>query len=313
MVTSTASKTSPAKSARRQPIRTYDAALRYLFSQTDYERMLRVRYNRDTFSLSRMKLLLKKLGDPHKQLRCVHIAGTKGKGSTATMLAEMLQACGHKVGLYTSPHLVDIRERIRVNGGMITQAALTRWINKVGVHIERMREDKPTFFEIFTAIAFLHFAGEGVDIPLQLPRAPPQPVGEGLKGGQVKGDAHPLHVGQDRNERHLQVPEETVQLHLLQPFLQHRLQSGDVARRQGRSSRIGRGPRALALGERQLGCWFVRQILEDNGRQIVRAPDGVDQVRGDHGVERHPAQRDAVPGQEQRHAFEVVPDLAHIR
>ena len=164
MVTSTASKTSPAKSARRQPIRTYDAALRYLFSQTDYERMLRVRYNRDTFSLSRMKLLLKKLGDPHKQLRCVHIAGTKGKGSTATMLAEMLQACGHKVGLYTSPHLVDIRERIRVNGGMITQAALTRWINKVGVHIERMREDKPTFFEIFTAIAFLHFAGEGVDL-----------------------------------------------------------------------------------------------------------------------------------------------------
>ena len=129
MVTATSSKVSPAKSGRRVAIRTYDAALKYLFSLTDYERMARVRYNRDTFNLSRMRSLLKRLGDPHKSLRCVHIAGTKGKGSTAHMLAEMLQACGHKVGLYTSPHLVDIRERIRISGEMISQAALTRLIN----------------------------------------------------------------------------------------------------------------------------------------------------------------------------------------
>ncbi len=164
MVTTTSSKVASAKLPRRPVIRTYDAALKYLFAQTDYERMLRVRYNRDTFSLARMRLLLKKLGDPHKRLRCVHIAGTKGKGSTATMLAEMLRACGHKVGLYTSPHLVDIRERIRINGEMITQAALRRYINKVAVRLARMSNDKPTFFEIFTAIAFMHFADQSVDV-----------------------------------------------------------------------------------------------------------------------------------------------------
>ena len=125
--------------------------------------MLRVRYNSDTFSLARMKALLKKLRNPHKSLRCIHIAGTKGKGSTATMLAEMLAACGYKVGLYTSPHLVDIRERICINGEMVTQAALTRHINKVAPHIERMT-DTPTFFEILTAIAFMHFAEQGVDL-----------------------------------------------------------------------------------------------------------------------------------------------------
>jgi dihydrofolate synthase/folylpolyglutamate synthase len=154
---------SPARAKVRTAIRTYDAALKYLYAQTDYEQMLRVRYNRDTFSLDRMRSLLKKLGDPHKNLRCAHIAGTKGKGSTATMLAGMIAACGHKTGLYTSPHLVDIRERIRINGDMITQAALTRYINKVSVVIEAMAGDKPTFFEIFTAIAFLHFAEEKVD------------------------------------------------------------------------------------------------------------------------------------------------------
>ncbi len=146
------------------PIRTYDAALRYLFAQTDYEQMLRVRYNRDTFSLVRMRSLLKRLGDPHKKLRSVHIAGTKGKGSTATMLSAMLHSCGHKVGLYTSPHVMDIRERIRINGEVIPRAALTRYINKVAIHVERMSNDKPTFFEIFTAIAFMYFVDEKIDI-----------------------------------------------------------------------------------------------------------------------------------------------------
>jgi dihydrofolate synthase/folylpolyglutamate synthase len=163
MATVTSSKTTPVKPRKRQPIRTYEAALNYLFSQTDYEQMLRVRYNRDTFSLDRMRLLLKKLGDPHARLKCVHVAGTKGKGSTCTMLAQMLQACGYKVGLYTSPHMIDIRERIVINGDMITQAALTRYINQVAQAMEKM-EEKPTFFELFTAIAFLHFAAENVNL-----------------------------------------------------------------------------------------------------------------------------------------------------
>ncbi len=152
------------KPARKKPIRTYDSALRWLFSQTDYEQMLRVRYNRDTFNLDRMSLLLKKLGNPHKGLHTVHIAGTKGKGSTATMLATMLSSCGHKAGLYTSPHINDVRERITINGDMISQASLTRLINKAKPHVEKMADDKPTFFEIFTALAFCYFAAEKVDV-----------------------------------------------------------------------------------------------------------------------------------------------------
>lgn len=148
----------------KRPARTYASALKYLFSQTDYEQMLRVRYNRDTFSLDRMRLLLKKMGDPHRKFRSVHVAGTKGKGSTCTMLAEMLRACGYKVGLYTSPHICDVRERIRINGDMISQAELTRLICRVEPHINKMADDKPTFFEIFTALAFTRFAKEKVDI-----------------------------------------------------------------------------------------------------------------------------------------------------
>jgi dihydrofolate synthase/folylpolyglutamate synthase len=164
MATATRSKRTRSTGSRKKPIRTYDAALRYLYSHTDYEQMLRVRYNRDTFSLDRMNGLLKKLGNPHKKLTAVHIAGTKGKGSTAMMLAAMLQSCGYKVGLYTSPHLCDIRERIRINGNMISMAALTREIAKVEPILEKMRNDKPTFFEIFTALAFDHFADQELDI-----------------------------------------------------------------------------------------------------------------------------------------------------
>jgi len=163
MITATRSKASR-KASRKKPTRTYDSALKYLFSQTDYEQMLRVRYNRDTFSLDRMRLLIGYLGDPHTGIRTVHIAGTKGKGSTATMLARMLQACGHKVGLYTSPHIQDIRERIQINGQMISQAALTRLICRAEPHIEAMSADKPTFFEIFTGLAFCHFLDEAVDV-----------------------------------------------------------------------------------------------------------------------------------------------------
>jgi dihydrofolate synthase/folylpolyglutamate synthase len=163
MVTATRSKVSVGQ-LRKRPARTYESALRYLFSQTDYEQMLRVRYNRDTFSLDRMRNLMKALGDPQKEIRTVHIAGTKGKGSTCTMLARMLQACGHKVGLYTSPHITDVRERIQINSEMITQAALTRLICRLEPLIETMIADKPTFFEIFTAMAFCHYLDEQVDV-----------------------------------------------------------------------------------------------------------------------------------------------------
>ncbi|HPS51979.1 MAG TPA: folylpolyglutamate synthase/dihydrofolate synthase family protein [Phycisphaerae bacterium] len=144
--------------------RNYPQALKYLFSLTDYEQMLRVRYNRDTFSLDRMEKLLKKIGNPHKKIKSVHIAGTKGKGSTSMMLASMLQHCGYKVGLYTSPHICDVRERISINGECIAKPELSALIAKISSHVEQMKKDRPTFFEIFTAIAFMYFADKKIDI-----------------------------------------------------------------------------------------------------------------------------------------------------
>src|SRR5262245_65529049 len=89
----------------------YTKALRFLATLSDYERLRIVRYNSQNFDLDRMRSLLKRIGNPHDHFRSVHIAGTKGKGSTCAMIASMLKSAGYKVGLYTSPHLLDIRER----------------------------------------------------------------------------------------------------------------------------------------------------------------------------------------------------------
>jgi dihydrofolate synthase/folylpolyglutamate synthase len=93
-------------------------------------------------------------GNPHKRYKTIHIAGTNGKGSVAHLLAAILQAAGHKVGLYTSPHLTDFRERIRVNGIMITQQYVTDFVGK---NIKFIESEKPSFFELMTAMAFDYF------------------------------------------------------------------------------------------------------------------------------------------------------------
>ena len=93
----------------------YRQAIEYLFKKTDYEKQEHLRYNASTFSLERMEELLALVGNPHKKLDTAHVAGTKGKGSTATMLAKMLEANGYNVGLYTSPHVVHLHERIAIN------------------------------------------------------------------------------------------------------------------------------------------------------------------------------------------------------
>src|SRR3954469_21140476 len=131
----------------------YGRALRYLLGLSDYERLRIVRYNSQNFNLERMRLLLKRIGNPHEQFRSVHVAGTKGKGSTCAMIASMLQACGYKVGLYTSPHLVDIRERICVGGEMIPYAEFGRLIRMIEPIAARMRPT-PTYFDVLTAAAF---------------------------------------------------------------------------------------------------------------------------------------------------------------
>jgi dihydrofolate synthase/folylpolyglutamate synthase len=141
----------------------YAKALRYLATLADFEKMRIVRYNSQNFDLDRMRGLLKKLGNPHEQFRSVHIAGTKGKGSTCTMVAAMLQASGYKVGLYTSPHLVDIRERIVINGEMIPQSDFARLVRMVEPIVARIKPT-PSYFDVLTAVAFKWFAEQKVEI-----------------------------------------------------------------------------------------------------------------------------------------------------
>ncbi|HSV26757.1 MAG TPA: Mur ligase family protein, partial [Sedimentisphaerales bacterium] len=153
------------KVSAQKAFRTYNQALKYLFEKTDYERGLKLRYNVTTFNLDRMRHLLELVGDPHLKIETVHIAGTKGKGSTCTMLAKMLEANGYKVGLYTSPHIVNLHERICVNGTMITQSEMTGLINRIyGAAEEVSKTEAPTFFEMMTALAFMHFHDKQVDI-----------------------------------------------------------------------------------------------------------------------------------------------------
>jgi dihydrofolate synthase/folylpolyglutamate synthase len=141
----------------------YNAAVRYLMERTDFERMRSVRYNEQTFKLDRMQQLLSKLGNPHEQIRTVHVAGTNGKGSTVAMIASMLQACGYTVGVYTSPHLVELRDRIVINGHAIDRAVFAEGVKTVAKAAEKAGVD-PTFFEVVTAVCFKYFAEQAVDI-----------------------------------------------------------------------------------------------------------------------------------------------------
>ncbi|MGH7176901.1 MAG: bifunctional folylpolyglutamate synthase/dihydrofolate synthase [Tepidisphaeraceae bacterium] len=141
----------------------YSRALRFLASLSDYERLRIVRYNDTTFDLDRMRTLLRKLANPQEHFRSVHVAGTKGKGSTCAMIAAMLEANGYKVGLYTSPHLVDVRERIQINGHMIGHADFARLVRLVEPMVTHSRPT-PSYFDVLTAIAFKYFEEQKIDI-----------------------------------------------------------------------------------------------------------------------------------------------------
>lgn len=140
---------------------TYQQTLDYLYSQLPM-------FTRDGASAFKKDLtntleLCKRLGDPHKKFKSVHIAGTNGKGSTSHMLAAVLQTAGYKTGLYTSPHLRDFRERIRINGEMISEQHV---IDFVRDHRQDFEDIKPSFFEMTVAMAFDAFAKAKVDIAI---------------------------------------------------------------------------------------------------------------------------------------------------
>lgn len=113
------------------------------------------------FGLRNIRSLLRFAGNPHRQFKSIHIAGTNGKGSTSSMIAAILTAAGYKVGLYTSPHLVKFNERIRINGKMIPDADIIRYTKKLKPLADTL---KATFFEVTTAIAFQYFADQKVDV-----------------------------------------------------------------------------------------------------------------------------------------------------
>lgn len=138
---------------------TYEQTLNYLYaSQPAFHLQGAAAYKP---GLENTYLLMEHLGNPHRHFRSIHIAGTNGKGSTSHLIAAALQAAGYKVGLYTSPHLVDFRERIRINGQMVPEEYVVQFVAE---HHRFLENVKPSFFETTMAMAFSYFAQQQVDI-----------------------------------------------------------------------------------------------------------------------------------------------------
>ena len=145
-------------------------AVRKLLGRIDYERGSTLPDLSVGLKLDRMHQLLLRLGQPQRALRCVHVAGTKGKGSTSAMLASILKAADLRVGLYTSPHLENLEQRFQINGIPCTEADLTWLIESIWPHVEAMDDlaggsaSGPTYFEITTAAAMVYFREQQVDL-----------------------------------------------------------------------------------------------------------------------------------------------------
>ncbi|MEW6185621.1 MAG: folylpolyglutamate synthase/dihydrofolate synthase family protein [Thermodesulfobacteriota bacterium] len=135
--------------------RAYDQALAYLYNLQKFG---------IKFGLSKTENLLKAFDHPHRRLTCLHIAGSNGKGSVAAMLASIYRQAGYKVGLFTSPHLVDFRERFQINGQLISKTRTLALIKEIQEKTDR--EEPPTFFEFVTAMALLWFDREKVDLAI---------------------------------------------------------------------------------------------------------------------------------------------------
>ena len=153
---------------KSKPFNSYKQAKEFLLQTIDYEKLTQYKYDSSTFDLKRMEEMMAFVGNPHKKRRCVHITGTKGKGSTSIIIASILKELGLKTGLFTSPHLIYLEERMKVNDRMISQNMFVELINRLKPYVDRIMLKNPTlmptFFEIVTAIAFLYFERKKVDI-----------------------------------------------------------------------------------------------------------------------------------------------------
>src|ERR1043165_6032962 len=164
---------------RAAEIENYTLALKYLGERTNLERACPKSLPPEAFKLERMAALLHALGDPQRDVRCVHIAGSKGKGSTVEMTASCLSACGYATGVYTSPHLVDVRERIRINSEPIGYSPFARLCQKVAAAAESIerKHGAASYFEVLTAMALCYYQEQAVDVA----------VVEGGLGGRARG------------------------------------------------------------------------------------------------------------------------------
>lgn len=140
----------------------YQQALDYLYSFVDFSMTRAFRYSPENYNLTRMGKFLNLLDNPQKKFKVVHLAGTKGKGSTAALISNSLVAAGYKVGFYTSPHLIEFNERIQVNGKMISKQSLVNIVELLKPYVEEVNQI--TTFELTTALAFMYFLQNKVDI-----------------------------------------------------------------------------------------------------------------------------------------------------
>lgn len=149
-------------------IDSYEQALEYLYGRVNFERVDASSYRVSEFKLDRMQRLLELLGNPQERIPAVHIAGTKGKGSTAGMIASILRESGFRTGLLTSPHLSAFEERFTVDGRLADHATVVRLVKRVAEFVEKLESEKSyggvTFFEITTALGWMHFAEQEIDV-----------------------------------------------------------------------------------------------------------------------------------------------------
>ena len=139
----------------------YAQAIKFLFEKLPYYQ--RQGGNVSKFNLSKIKTFINRLGNPHKKIKTIHVAGTNGKGSVSHIIAAIMQSKGLRVGIYSSPHLLNFRERIKINGEYISEEYILKFVNK---HHDYMSSRALSFFEMTVGLAFIYFHDQKVDIAI---------------------------------------------------------------------------------------------------------------------------------------------------